>query len=119
MKSKIINMADRIKDAQDRLLEDMFAFEPVADDGFSERIVRRIRRRLWIRRLALPVGAIIGVAIAAGPFLDLVNIVAGIASVMPLESISLPNNWIPQLNTVVLALKLVATGFVGTRALAD
>ena len=112
-------MADRIKDAQDRLLENMFELEPVADDGFSDRIVRRIRRRLWIRRLALPVGAAIGVAIAAGPFLDLIDIVTRIASVMPLEAVNLPDNWIPQLNIVVLAAMLVATAFVGSRALQD
>ena len=62
MTSKIINMADKIKDADDRLLESMFAAEPIADAGFSVRIVKKIRRRLWVRRLALPLAAVIGAA---------------------------------------------------------
>ena len=48
-------MAEKLKDAEDRLLESLFASEPIADDGFSRRVVTRIRRRIWVRRLALPV----------------------------------------------------------------
>ena len=55
MISKIINMADKIKDAEDRLLESMFESPPLADDGFSVEIVRKVNRKLWFRRLTLPV----------------------------------------------------------------
>ena len=54
MTSKIINMADRMKDAEDRIFESLFAAEPIADEGFSDRIVKRIRRHIWIQRLTLP-----------------------------------------------------------------
>ena len=55
MTSKIINMAEHIKDDADRMLESMFASDPVPDDGFSVRVVRKVRRRIWVRRLTLPI----------------------------------------------------------------
>ena len=43
-------MADKTSDAVDRLLASAFAAEPIADDGFSDSIVARIRRRVWVRQ---------------------------------------------------------------------
>jgi hypothetical protein len=57
-------MAEKLKDAEDRLLEAMLRSEPIADEGFSGRVVSRIRRRLWVQRLALPSAMLIGGAIA-------------------------------------------------------
>ena len=57
-------MVDRMKDAEDLKLESLFASDPIADGGFSTRIEKRIRRQLWVRRLALPVALIIGGSIA-------------------------------------------------------
>jgi hypothetical protein len=119
LKSKIINMADRIKDAEDRLLESMFSSEPIADDGFSKLIVRRIRRRLWVKRLALPVAAVIGASIAAGPMIDLAQIIAGVANVVPQRIFGTPADWIPQLHIVLLAGMLAVVAFVGAQALED
>ncbi len=62
-------MADAMKDAEDLMLEKLLASEPIADDGFSDRIVARVRRRLWFRRLTLPIAAAIGTSIAAKPVL--------------------------------------------------
>ena len=112
-------MADRIKDAEDRLLETMFAAEPIADDGFSDRIVRRIRRRLWLRRLAMPIAVLLGAAIAAEPVFEFVQAVAGLSTLLPAESINVPTGWIPQLQTIVLAGMLVATGVFGLRMLEE
>ena len=67
MKSKIINMAEKIKDAEDRLLESLFESPPLADDGFSTGIVRKINRQMWFRRLTLPFAAVIGGVIAFKP----------------------------------------------------
>ncbi len=74
MISKIINMAEKIKDAEDRLLESMFQSDSVADNGFSDRVVRQIRRQMWIRRLALPVAMVAGAAIAVKPATQLFTV---------------------------------------------
>ncbi len=119
MTSKIINMADRIKDAEDRLLESMFATGPVADDGFSDRIVRRIRRRVWLRRLAMPVAVLLGAAIAIEPVVSLFQTMSGLTALMPDTLFDLPEGWIPQLQTVVLAGMLVVTAIFGLRMIED
>ncbi len=119
MTSKIINMADRIKDAEDRLLESMFSLEPIADEGFSERIVRRIRRRLWLRRLAVPVAVLLGAAIAVEPVVSLFQAMTGLSSLMPDTLFHLPEGWIPQLQTVVLAGMLVVTAIFGLRMIEE
>ena len=115
----IINMADRMKDAEDRLLESMFESAAIEDDGFSDRIVRRIRRRVWIRRLALPVGAVIGVSIAAGPMMDLAQLIANVSNIMPQQMFTLPTDWLPQMNIFLLAGMIAATAYIGVQALED
>ena len=67
-------MAEKMQDAEDRLLNEMFAAEPIADAGFSGRVVRKIRRQMWIRRLALPLAMLIGAAIAVKPAAQLLSI---------------------------------------------
>jgi hypothetical protein len=52
-------MADKTSDAVDRLLASALKAEPIADDGFSARIVSRIRRRIWVNRLALPIAVLV------------------------------------------------------------
>jgi len=67
-------MADKMQDAEDRLLESMFQAESIPDDGFSVRAVRRIRRQLWVRRLALPIAMVVGAAVAVKPASQLLSI---------------------------------------------
>jgi hypothetical protein len=112
-------MAERIKDEEDRLLESMFASLPVADDGFSIRVVRRVSRRVWLRRLALPVAAIIGGIIAIKPLSGLVAALLSLSSLIPSDTISLASNSIPQFQTVVLGAILLAVGLLSTRFLED
>ena len=119
MTSKIINMADRIKDAEDQLLESMFAAEPIADDGFSVRVVKKIRRRLWLRRLALPVAGLVGGAIAIKPLTDLVTIVASLSTLLPQELFNVTVDFIPQAQTIVLGAMLLGVCLLGLRALED
>lgn len=54
-------------DHEDRILRDMFAHAPLADDGFSHRVMRRLRRRALLRRSLLPAALLGGVLIAAQP----------------------------------------------------
>lgn len=66
-------MVERSKDSEDRALEALFASEPIADDGFAKRVVRRVRRRIWVRRLALPTAVAFGALVAAKPAVVLVQ----------------------------------------------
>ena len=119
MTSKIINMAERIKDAEDRLLESMFDSAPIADDGFSTRVVKKVRRRLWLRRLTLPIAATIGGAIAIKPLTGLVTALASLSSMVPKEIVSATTELIPQAQTIVLGAMLLVVCLLGVRALED
>ena len=129
MTSKIINMADKLMDAQDRLLESMFKSEPIPDDGFSHRIVNRIRRRIWVRRLALPIAMLIGVVIAIKPASQLVVAASKLLTVVPQDVLLLPAKWLPQvqgvvisgsfMQTVIYGAVLLGVGLVGSRLLAE
>lgn len=119
MKSKIINMAEKIKDPEDRMLEALFASSPVADDGFSKRVVRKLQRRLWVRRLTLPVAAIIGGAIAFKPLAGLVSLLANLSTLVPKELVNVTAGSIPQAPVVVLGAILLLAVLLGMRFLED
>lgn len=122
-------MAEKLKDAEDRLLETMFQAEQIADDGFSRRVVTRIRRRLWVRRLALPVAMLIGGALAVKPASQLIVAASKLLTVVPQGMLDVPTDWIPQVQTVafgatlpetiVLGAMLLAAGLLGTRMLIE
>jgi hypothetical protein len=115
--SKIINMAERIKDDTDRMLDSMFASDPIADDGFSARIVRKVRRRMWLRRLTLPAATLIGGLIAFKPMTELVRLVAGLTTLIPEDVMRASSVIVPQLPMLVLGAMLLATVLVGLRTL--
>jgi len=117
--SKIINMAERIKDAEDRLLESMFESVPVADDGFSAKIVRKVSRRLWLRRLALPVAATIGALFAVKPLAGVVKALAGLSVLIPQDLVSTTTSMIPQAQIIVLGALLLAALLLGLRTLEE
>ncbi len=112
-------MADKIKDADDAMLEALFRSEPIADDGFSERIVGRIRRRLWLRRISLPVAAIIGGSIAIKPMSALVASLYGVFAALPTESIAASTSWLPPWHLIVLGAMLLVTAMFGFRLLEE
>jgi len=95
-------MADKTSDAMDRLLASAFAAEPIADDNFSSRIVSKLRRRIWVNRLALPVAILVGAAFALKPALQLVNALLPLLNVVPTELASAPLQYLPQIQLVVL-----------------
>lgn len=119
MTSKIINMADKMKDAEDRLLESLFESAPIADDGFSVRVVRKIRRRLWLRRLALPVAVAVGGAFAIKPLAALVTLVVGLSGLLPQEALLSASHFLPKLQYIVLGAMLLGAGLLGLGALED
>lgn len=110
MKSKVINMADKTSDALDRLLESSFHSDPIPDDGFSGRIVFKIRRRIWINRLALPVATLVGAAFALKPATQLIVALLPLLDVVPIDTISAPMQFLPQLQMIVLGGMACAAG---------
>jgi hypothetical protein len=119
LKSKIINMADKTSDALDRLLASALEAEPIADDGFSARIVSTIRRRIWVNRLALPVAVAVGAAFALKPAIQLVNALLPLLNVVPVEFASAPMQYLPQLQIVVLGGMAFAAGITLLKVLEE
>ncbi len=113
MTLKIINMAEKLRDAEDRWLESMFAAEPIADDGFSRRVVGRIRRRIWIRRLALPVAMLVGGVIALKPASQLLLAVSKLLTVVPQDVVVAPAEWLPQMQGVAISGSIMQTAIYG------
>ena len=111
-------MAERTKDKEDLKLESLFASEAIPDNGFSSNIVRRIRRRMWIRRLALPVAFVVGGSIAIKPLAGLVTSLIGLVSSLPgdigIEQGLIPANVLPAGSTMMLGVMAVlAIGMIG------
>ena len=103
-------MADKTSDAMDRLLASAFEAAPIADDGFSDRIVSRIRRRIWVNRLALPVAIVVGVALSLKPALQLINALLPLLNIMPVELASVPMQFLPQIQLIVMGGMAFAAG---------
>ena len=113
MKSKIINMAEHRMDDEDRRLQDMFRSDPMPDNGFSDRVVRRVRRRLWMRRLLVPVATAAGGLVAVGPASQLLSSL--LAQVGSLAAMPASFSWnIESLapGTLLLAAVLVAVRLI-------
>ena len=110
-------MAEHMRDDVDKQLATLFRVEAIADDGFSERITRRIRRRLWLRRLTIPIAAIIGGAIALGPLASLVTLLAEFVRALPFDVVATTSGWIPSLPLIGLGGLLLVAMLVGLRLL--
>jgi len=119
LESKIINMAEKVKDADDLLLQSLFASEPIADDGFSKRVVGRIRRQLWLRRITLPLSILIGTAISLKPLSQLTLAVSKLLAVLPVTLFELPLSWVPQIQYVLIGAMLLVAGVLGLRMLEE
>jgi hypothetical protein len=108
---KIIIMAERLKDKHDAKLEALFRSASIDDDGFSERVVSRVRRGIWIRRWTLPLAILIGGLIAAKPAAQLLLTMAEILTVLPEDVRTLQVDSLPQITTFIfggMAVGLIA-----------
>ena len=122
MTSKIINMAERMKDAEDLKLEALFSAEPVADDGFSVKVVSRVRRQVWIRRLSLPVAIAIGSLIGIKPLLELAGTLPQILRIIPIDQLgfdALPIETLPQGSTLLIGATLIMAVMFVSRLLEE
>ena len=112
-------MADKFRDAEDIRLESLFDSGPVADDGFSDRIVRRIRRDIWVRRLTLPIAAVIGGAIAWKPATQILNAGVTLAGAFPRDLVTVPAVNLPQLPVFLLGGMLLVAIALTARMLEE
>lgn len=104
-------MVERLKDSEDLKLEALFRSEPIEDDGFSGRVEKHVRRRMWVRRLALPTAIGIGAIIAAKPVLQLLSYVIRILAHVPRELagvVELPSAATLQAPAIILGAILLA-----------
>lgn len=106
-------MADKIRDADDQMLEALFSSEPIADNGFSGRVVSKIRRRLWIRRLTLPTAAAIGAAVSLKPLGALVAMLFSFVESLPIEVVTVSTSWVPPVPLIALGGILFAALMFG------
>jgi len=99
-------MVERISDSEDRKLQALFASTPIADDGFSRRVMARIRRQILVQRFSLPVAFMVGAAIAAKPVSQLIQALYGLLQFIPQTLASnigaSPLAQVPQLSTIVM-----------------
>ena len=111
-------MAEHREDSQDRQLRALFAEAPIADDGFSRRVVRKIRRRLWVDRLAMPVAILIAATIAARSFAGIAGALPALGKVLPVD-VGVPS-WVASLDAMTLALGVAgAIAFILVMQLAE
>ena len=122
MISKIINMAEKLKDKEDLKLESMFRSDPVPDDGFSVAVVSRVRRNMWIRRLTMPIAISLGVLVSAKPLIQLVSVLPGLVNSLFGSSLSidqLPVGNLPQLSTMLFGATLLMAVMLASRILEE
>jgi len=112
-------MVSRLKDNEDRLLESLFGSEPVLDNGFSARVMTRLSRRLWVRRLALPSALIIGATIAVKPLSQLVVTFSKLLTLIPVDVGGMSLDAIPQMTTVFLGGVVLVAMMTVTKILED
>jgi hypothetical protein len=117
MINKIIKLADRMKDDTDLKLEALFGSDAVNDDGFSDRVMKRIRWQMRVRRFALPLAMLVGGAIAAKPAMDLLLVASRLVTAVPEDLRSLPLESLPQMSVVVGGLAAAGVMALFLRAL--
>lgn len=101
------------------MLESLFAIPPLADDGFSAQVVRKIQRRIWVRRLTVPVAGTIGGVIAFKPLAALASVVANLSEFIPKSFIETTTGSIPQMQVLVLGALLLGACLLGLRLMED
>lgn len=119
MTSKVINMVERMKDKDDLALESLFRSEPIADDGFSRKVMARLRRRIWLQRLVMPVAVSVGALFAFQPALELLRALYGLLDLLPSGVVAVPAESIPQVSTMVIVASVIVAALFLAPALED
>ncbi|HEY5654996.1 MAG TPA: hypothetical protein VIS04_04100 [Woeseiaceae bacterium] len=106
---------------EDEWLRKVFHQETLADDGFSEAVMRRVRRRRWARRWTMPISVLIGTVIAAKPAIELLVFVNSLFGevLSKAELLSVPSDWVTQSASFMVAGALLVFGGIFLSALQD
>ena len=96
---------------------------PVEDEGFSASVVRRIRRRAWLRRMVLGAAVVVGGVLAFGPLSELSVLLSGVPVLLSDGLISVATSWndpawLAQ-NRLVLVMVVLAASIPGAIRLLD
>ena len=96
---------------------------PLEDKGFSALVVRRIRRRVWLRRVVLGAAVIAGSVLALGPLSELSVLVAGLPVLLSEGLVTVATNWndpawLAQ-NRLILIMAVLAASMPGAIRLLD
>ena len=108
-----------MKDNEQLALEALFKSEPIADDGFSVQVVKRIRRRIWVKRLALPGALVFGSLIAFKPAMELLGALSSLVRILPDNLIEIPVDSLPQLSTLIVGAAVIVMALLFIPALED
>jgi len=120
--SKIIYMADRMKDKEDLALEALFRSDPVPDDRFTASVMSRVRRGIWVRRLSMPVAVLVGLSISAKPLVEAATTLPGLLNSLfgrLLGLDTLPAASLPHLSTILIGATLLMAVTMASRLLED
>lgn len=90
---------------------------PLEDEGFSANAVRRIRRRVWLRRVVLGTAVVVGGVLAFGPLSELSVLVSGVPVLLSEGLVTVATSWndpawLAQ-NRMILILALLAVASPG------
>ena len=94
-------MVEKLQDAEDRLFTALLRADEIGDEGFSNRVVARIRRDIWLRRLALPVAMLLGGAIALRSLFQLGSVFSVLNESLHVDAIALPATMVAQLPMIL------------------
>lgn len=108
-----------MKDKGELALENLFGSEPIADAGFSRKVMARVRRKIWLQRLAMPIAIIVGGLIAFKPAIAVLSALYGVVGVLPSSLKQVPLDAIPQLSTLVVVAGVVIAALCFAPVLED
>ena len=96
---------------------------PLEDEGFSSIVVRRIRRRAWLRRAVLGAAVIVGGVLALGPLSELSVLISGVPLLLSENLVTVATSWndpawLAQ-NRMVLIMVVLAASIPGAIRLLD
>lgn len=103
----------------DQALKQLFHSERIADAGFSQHIVRRVRARIWLQRLIMPAALLLGGTLAYRPLVDLLGAISALADYIPVNLTELSATAAPPMSTVVTVAALVIAVLCLVPALED
>ena len=96
---------------------------PLEDEGFSANVVRRIRRRAWLRRVVIGAAVVVGGVLAFGPLSELSVLLSGVPVLLSDGLITVATSWndpawLAQ-NRMVLVMVVLAASIPGAIRLLD